>query len=50
MSNEVILTCAVSGGHANQGKHPNYPITPEHIPSHSTEATKAGACTDFPTA
>ena len=43
MSNEVILTCAVCGGHANHGKHPNYPITPEHIASDCIEAAKAGA-------
>jgi len=23
MSNEVILTCAVNGGHNNQGRHPS---------------------------
>ena len=43
MSNEVILTCAVSGGHNNQDKHPNYPITPEHIASDCINAAKAGA-------
>ena len=43
MSNEVILTCAVSGGHNNQGKHPNYPITPEHIANDCINAAKAGA-------
>ena len=43
MSNEVILTCAVSGGHNNQGKHPNYPITPEHIAQDCIDAGKAGA-------
>lgn len=43
MSNEVILTCAVSGGHNNQGKHPNYPITPEQIANDCIDAGKAGA-------
>lgn len=43
MSNEVILTCAVSGGHNNQGKHPNYPITPEQIANDCIDVGKAGA-------
>jgi len=43
MANEVILTCAVSGGHNNQAKHPNYPITPEHIARDCIEVAKAGA-------
>ena len=43
MSNEVILTCAVSGGHNNQGKHPDYPITPEQIANNCIDAEKAGA-------
>ncbi len=43
MSDEVILTCAVSGGHSNQAKHPNYPISPEHIANDCIEAAKAGA-------
>jgi len=43
MSDEVILTCAVSGGHNNQGKHPDYPITPEHIARDCIEVAKAGA-------
>ncbi len=43
MSDEVILTAAVCGGHANHGKHPNYPITPEHIASDCIEVAKAGA-------
>ena len=33
MSQEVIVTCAVTGGHANFHKHPNYPITPKQIAS-----------------
>ena len=43
MSNEVILTCAVSGGHNNQAKHPDYPITPQHIANDCIDAAKAGA-------
>ena len=43
MSSEVILTCAVSGGHNNQGKHPDYPITPEHIARDCIDAARAGA-------
>ena len=40
MSNEVILTCAVSGGHNNQARHPDYPITPEHIARDCIEAAQ----------
>ncbi|MFV2031493.1 MAG: 3-keto-5-aminohexanoate cleavage protein [Gammaproteobacteria bacterium] len=43
MDKAVILTCAVSGGHNNQGKHPDYPITPEHIARDCIEAARAGA-------
>lgn len=43
MSNEVILTCAVTGGHANQDKHPDYPITPQQIAQDCIDAGKAGA-------
>lgn len=43
MSDKVILTCAVSGGHNNQGKHPDYPITPEQIANDCINAGKAGA-------
>ncbi len=43
MSNEVILTCAVTGGHNNQAKHPNYPITPAQIARDCVDAAKAGA-------
>ena len=43
MSNEVILTCAVTGGHNNQAKHPDYPITPEQIANNCIDAGKAGA-------
>ncbi len=43
MNDDVVLTCAVSGGHNNQAKHPNYPITPEHIARDCIDAGKAGA-------
>ncbi len=43
MSNQVILTCAVTGGHNNQAKHPDYPITPEQIAKNCTDAARAGA-------
>ena len=43
MSNQVILTCAVTGGHNNQAKHPDYPITPEAIAKNCIEAARAGA-------
>ncbi|MCZ6469818.1 MAG: 3-keto-5-aminohexanoate cleavage protein [Gammaproteobacteria bacterium] len=43
MSNQVILTCAVTGGHNNQAKHPDYPITPEQIAKNCTDAASAGA-------
>jgi uncharacterized protein (DUF849 family) len=43
MSQEVILTCAVTGGHANFGKHPDYPITPRQIAQSCIEARQAGA-------
>lgn len=43
MSDKVILTCAVTGGHNNFAKHPDYPITPEKIASDCIDAAKAGA-------
>ena len=43
MNNEVILTCAVSGGHNNQAKHPDYPITPEQIARDCIDVARAGA-------
>jgi uncharacterized protein (DUF849 family) len=43
MSEKVILTCAVTGGHNNFEKHPDYPITPEQIATNCVEAGKAGA-------
>lgn len=43
MNDDVILTCAVSGGHNNQAKHPDYPITSEQIANDCIDAAKAGA-------
>ncbi len=43
MSNEAILTCAVSGGHNNHSKHPDYPISPKQIAENCIDAAKAGA-------
>jgi uncharacterized protein (DUF849 family) len=43
MTQEVILTCAVTGGHANHGKHPDYPITPAQIAQSCIDARQAGA-------
>ena len=47
MSNDVIVTCAITGGHnsyANQFRgHPDYPVTPEQIAGDAIEAGKAGA-------
>ena len=43
MSNEVILTCAVTGGHSNHARHPDYPVTPEQIANNCIDAGKAGA-------
>ncbi len=43
MNQDVILTCAVSGGHPNVHKHPDYPISPEKIARDCIDAAKAGA-------
>ncbi len=43
MSDQVILTCAVTGGHNNVHKHPAYPITPQQIAMDCIEVAKAGA-------
>ncbi len=43
MSNKIILSCAVTGGHPNVHSHPDYPITPEQIANDCIEAAKAGA-------
>ncbi len=43
MSQEVIVTCAVTGGHENHTKHPDFPITPKQIADACLEARGAGA-------
>ncbi len=43
MSDELILTCAVTGGHPNVHSHPDYPITPEQIALNCLDAAQAGA-------
>jgi len=43
VSQEVIVTCAVTGGHSNFHKHPNFPITPKQIADACLEARSAGA-------
>jgi uncharacterized protein (DUF849 family) len=43
MNDEVILTCAVTGGHPNVHSHPDYPVTPEQIAQNCLDAAQAGA-------
>ena len=43
MAQEVIVTCAVTGGHENIGAHPDFPITPAQIADACLEARSAGA-------
>ena len=47
MSNNTIITCAITGGHnsyANNFRgHPDYPVSPEQIAKNAIEAAKAGA-------
>ena len=43
MSRDIIVTCAVTGGHQNHDKHPDYPITPAQIAATCLEARQAGA-------
>lgn len=43
MPQEVIVTCAVTGGHGNFQKHPDYPITPKQIAASCLAARQAGA-------
>ncbi len=43
MSRDVIVTCAVTGGHENHTKHPDFPITPDQIAAACLEARAAGA-------
>jgi len=43
VSNDVIITCAVTGSHQNFHKHPDYPISPKQIAASCLEARQAGA-------
>ena len=43
MFKPTILTCAVTGGHPNITKHPDYPVTPEQIARDCLDAAEAGA-------
>ena len=43
MNYEVIVTCAVTGAGDTLGKHPEVPVTPEHISNAAIAAAKAGA-------
>jgi uncharacterized protein (DUF849 family) len=40
---KVIITCAVTGGHSFNAKHPSFPVTPQQIADAALEAEKAGA-------
>jgi uncharacterized protein (DUF849 family) len=43
MSNEVIITCAVTGAGDTAGTHPRLPVTPKQIADAAIEAAEAGA-------
>ena len=43
MTNKVIITCAITGGHGNFAKVPDFPITPEQIARDCLRARAAGA-------
>ncbi len=43
MLREIIITCAVTGGHPNHRKHPDYPVTPAQIAAACLQARAAGA-------
>lgn len=43
MSDKVIITCAITGGHGNFSKIPGFPITPEQIAEDCARAHAAGA-------
>lgn len=43
MRDKLILSCAVTGGHPNVHKHPDYPITPKQIAQNCIDAANAGA-------
>jgi uncharacterized protein (DUF849 family) len=40
---KVIITCAVTGGHSFNPRHPSFPVTPAQIADAALEAEKAGA-------
>lgn len=43
MNNEVVITCAVTGGGDTAGKSPHVPVTPKQIAAAAIDAAKAGA-------
>jgi uncharacterized protein (DUF849 family) len=43
MSEKIILSCAVTGGHPNVHAHPDYPISPAQIAQNCIDAADAGA-------
>ncbi len=43
MNQDVIVTCAVTGGGDTVGKHPGVPVTPKQIADAAMEAVEAGA-------
>lgn len=43
MTDRVIVTCAITGGHGNFAKVPDFPITPQQIASDCLRARAAGA-------
>ena len=43
MARKVIITCAITGGHADFAKVPDYPVTPEQIARDCIRARAAGA-------
>ncbi|MBN9581062.1 MAG: 3-keto-5-aminohexanoate cleavage protein [Afipia sp.] len=43
MTDKVIITCAITGGHGNFAKVPDFPITPEQIARDCLRARAAGA-------
>lgn len=43
MKRKTFITCAITGGHNQFDKHPNFPITPSQIAESSLEAAAAGA-------
>jgi uncharacterized protein (DUF849 family) len=43
MSRKVIITCAITGGHGNFAKVPDFPVTPEQIVRDCLAVREAGA-------